>query len=76
MVRTLANYGSAKKYIFDYNGRNSRLDEIQATVLRVKLKYLDFDTDLRRQVAKYYIDNIKNSRIILPYINMYFIFFR
>lgn len=68
MVRTLANYGSAKKYIFDYNGRNSRLDEIQATVLRVKLKYLDFDTDLRRQVAKYYIDNIKNSRIILPYI--------
>lgn len=66
MVRTLANYGSHKKYIFDHKGINSRLDEIQAAVLNVKLAHLDEDTMLRKQVAKYYIDNIKNPKIILP----------
>lgn len=65
-VRALANYGSACKYVFKYTGRNSRLDEIQAAVLRVKLKYLDQDVELRRQVAKYYIENITNPNIILP----------
>lgn len=65
-IRTLANYGSQQKYIFKYRGRNSRLDEIQAAVLRVKLKYLDDDNRLRQQVAAYYYDNIKNPLIKLP----------
>lgn len=65
-IRTLANYGSSKKYVFNYVGRNSRLDEIQAAILNVKLKHLDEDTNLRKQVAKYYIDNITNPLIILP----------
>lgn len=65
-IRSLANYGSSKKYVFKYVGRNSRLDEIQAAVLDVKLKYLDEDVRLRKQVAKYYIENIKNPKIILP----------
>lgn len=65
-VRTLANYGSAKKYVFKYTGRNSRLDEIQAAVLDVKLKYLDEDNRHRQAVAGYYYDNIHNSLITLP----------
>lgn len=65
-VRTLANYGSSQKYVFDYCGRNSRLDEIQAAVLRVKLKHLDADNLSRKQIAKYYIDNITNPLILLP----------
>lgn len=65
-IRALANYGSQAKYVFKYKGRNSRLDEIQAAILDVKLKYLDEDNDLRRQVAKFYIDNIKNPIIIAP----------
>lgn len=67
-VRALANYGSTQKYVFKYTGRNSRLDEIQAAVLNVKLKYLDQDIALRRKVAGYYIQHIKNSRIVLPVI--------
>ena len=66
IVRSLANYGSSKKYVFDYLGRNSRLDEIQAAILDVKLKYLDSDNDIRRMVAKKYLDGIQNSHIILP----------
>lgn len=65
-IRTLANYGSQKKYIFKYQGRNSRLDEIQAAILRVKLKYLDDDNRLRQQVASYYYENIQNPLIKLP----------
>lgn len=65
-IRALANYGSTKKYVFKYTGRNSRLDEIQAAVLDVKLKYLDEDTEKRRAVARYYVENIKNPAIILP----------
>lgn len=65
-VRALANYGSQKKYIFKYCGRNSRLDEIQAAVLNVKLRHLDDDNYLRQQVAAYYYDNIKNPLITLP----------
>ena len=65
-VRSLANYGSSRKYVFKYKGRNSRLDEIQAAVLDTKLKYLDEDNLRRREVAKYYIENIKNPEIILP----------
>ena len=65
-VRTLANYGSQKKYVFKYTGRNSRLDEIQAAVLDVKLKYLDEDNKHRKQIAAYYYENIKNNCITLP----------
>lgn len=65
-VRTLANYGSSKKYVFKYTGRNSRLDEIQAAVLDVKLKYLVDDNAHRKLVANYYYDHIKHSLITLP----------
>lgn len=65
-IRSLANYGSSKKYVFDYIGRNSRLDEIQAAVLDVKLKYLEQDNKRRKEVAKMYIEGIKNKKIVLP----------
>lgn len=65
-VRTLANYGSSKKYVFKYTGRNSRLDEIQAAVLDVKLKYLVEDNAHRKAVANYYYDHIKHPLITLP----------
>lgn len=65
-IRALANYGSQKKYVFKYTGRNSRLDEIQAAVLDVKLKYLVEDNAHRKEVAKYYIENINNPLISMP----------
>lgn len=65
-VRALANYGSQKKYVFKYAGRNSRLDEIQAAVLDVKLKYLDEDNAKRKAVAHYYYEHINNPLITLP----------
>ena len=65
-VRTLANYGSQKKYVFKYTGRNSRLDEIQAAVLDVKLKYLDADNARRRAIAGYYYAHIDNPLVHLP----------
>jgi len=57
-VRSIANYGSSRKYVFDYIGRNSRIDELQAAVLSVKLKYLDEDNARRRAIAAYYLENI------------------
>lgn len=65
-IRALANYGSQKKYVFQYTGRNSRLDEIQAAILDVKLKYLDEDVAKRQEVAAYYYDHINNPLIELP----------
>lgn len=65
-IRALANYGSQKKYVFKYTGRNSRLDEIQAAILDVKLKYLDEDIRKRQAVADYYYDHISNPQITLP----------
>lgn len=65
-IRALANYGSQKKYVFKYTGRNSRLDEIQAAVLDVKLKYLEKDNAHRKEVAHYYYDHISNPLITLP----------
>lgn len=65
-VRALANYGSQKKYVFKYAGRNSRLDEIQAAVLDVKLKYLDEDNAHRKAMAKLYYEGINNPLITLP----------
>ncbi len=69
IIRALANYGSRKKYVFDYCGLNSRLDEIQAAVLSVKLKRLDKDNQRRREIVQYYCENIINPDIILPIIN-------
>lgn len=65
-IRALANYGSQKKYVFKYCGRNSRLDEIQAAVLNVKLKYLIEDNQHREKVAHYYYDHINNPLITFP----------
>lgn len=65
-IRALANYGSQKKYVFKYTGRNSRLDEIQAAVLDVKLKYLVEDNQHRKEVAHYYYKHINNPLITLP----------
>ncbi|MEL1244056.1 DegT/DnrJ/EryC1/StrS family aminotransferase [Flavobacterium sp. DGU11] len=65
-IRALANYGSEEKYINKLQGLNSRLDEIQAAVLDEKLKYLDKENERRKQVAKYYLENINNPEIILP----------
>ena len=65
-IRALANYGSQKKYVFKYTGRNSRLDEIQAAVLDVKLRHLDDDLRSRQAIANYYYDHINNPLITLP----------
>jgi len=68
MVRTLAFYGSEKKYVFDYCGLNSRLDEIQAAALSVKLPRLDKDNRKRRMIAARYFQGIRNEYIDLPYL--------
>lgn len=66
VIRALANYGSQKKYVFDYVGINSRMSEVDAAVLDVKLKYLDEDNAKRQRLATYYYDNISNPLISLP----------
>lgn len=65
-IKALGNYGSYKKYENLYKGINSRLDEIQASMLRVKLRYLDKEIINRKTIAEYYIKNITNANIILP----------
>jgi len=65
-IRALGNYGSQKKYENIYKGTNSRLDEIQAAMLRVKLRHLDDEITYRRKIAAYYLENIKNKDITLP----------
>lgn len=65
-IRALANYGSQRKYVFRYTGRNSRMDEIQAAVLDVKLRHLDEDNDARRIIADIYYNGIKNTHVTLP----------
>lgn len=65
-IKALANYGSNVKYNHIYKGTNSRLDEIQAAILDVKLKGLDKDNLKRREIAKFYVENIKNPLITLP----------
>ncbi|KYH30669.1 dTDP-3-amino-3,6-dideoxy-alpha-D-galactopyranose transaminase [Clostridium tepidiprofundi DSM 19306] len=67
-VRVLRNYGSDKKYHNLYKGFNSRLDELQAGFLRVKLQYLDKWNNDRKRIAKIYLDSIKNNNIVLPYV--------
>lgn len=71
VIRTLANYGSKIKYQNIYSGLNSRLDEIQAAILNVKLRRLDKDNAKRLEVADYYLENIVNPDIILPQINFH-----
>lgn len=66
MVRCLANYGSSEKYIFRYKGMNSRLDEMQAAVLRAKLPGLDRDNNIRRHIASLYLQGIDHPSITLP----------
>ncbi|MBQ0157117.1 MAG: DegT/DnrJ/EryC1/StrS family aminotransferase [Bacteroidales bacterium] len=66
VIRALANYGSQKKYVFKYVGMNSRMSEIDAAVLDVKLKYLDEDNKKRQELAAYYYKHIKNPLITLP----------
>jgi dTDP-4-amino-4,6-dideoxygalactose transaminase len=67
-IRALGNYGSNQKYINIYQGLNSRLDEIQAAVLNIKLKYIDVENQKRKDIAKRYLSEIKNDKIILPQI--------
>ena len=66
IIEELGNYGSSKKYVFDYQGRNSRLDEIQAAMLDVKLRHLDEDNQRRQAIADHYINNVKHPEILLP----------
>ncbi len=66
VARAITNYGSAEKYVFKYQGRNSRMDELSAALLSIKLKYLDDDNRRRRALADLYIDNIRNDNITLP----------
>lgn len=68
IVRALANYGTTSKYINKYKGENSRLDEIQAAVLAVKLKYLDKEVQARQNIAFFYLRNIQNELIALPWV--------
>lgn len=65
-IRTIANYGSSEKYVNTYKGLNSRLDELQAAVLTIKLQYIDAENQKRRAIAKRYCNEIKNPKIILP----------
>lgn len=66
IIRCLGNYGSTKKYVNKYKGFNTRLDEIQAAILRVKLRHLDEDNATRRMIANIYVNGINNEKILLP----------
>lgn len=65
-VKALRNYGSKQRYVHSYNGINSRLDEIQAAFLRIKLRFLDEDNQRRRDISQFYRKNIKNPKLSLP----------
>lgn len=65
-IKAIANYGSNEKYVNIYKGLNSRLDEIQASILDIKLKYIDQENNTRRQISERYSKEISNPRIILP----------
>ena len=66
IVRAIGNYGSHQKYVHDYQGLNSRIDEMQAAMLDVKLKYLDAENHLRQEIASLYINKVKNPLIRIP----------
>ena len=65
-IRSLRNYGSNEKYINEYRGSNSRLDEIQAAFLTIKLRFIDSENQRRREIAQYYLENIRHPEIVLP----------
>lgn len=67
-IRAIANYGSKEKYVNRYQGLNSRLDELQAAVLQVKLKYIDQENQVRREIAMQYLSRIVNENVVLPVI--------
>jgi dTDP-4-amino-4,6-dideoxygalactose transaminase len=69
-IQSLRNYGSETKYHNDHKGMNSRLDELQAAFLNVKLSHLDSDNELRRAIARRYLTEIINDKIVLPYWNL------
>ena len=66
IIESLGNYGSSQKYVFDYIGRNSRMDELQAAILSMKLLNLPLDNEIRGDIAYRYISDVKNPNIILP----------
>ena len=66
ILRSLGNYGSSHKYVFDYQGRNSRMDELQAAILDAKLKDLDVANQHRKEIADLYINKVKNSAVVIP----------
>ena len=66
VIRALGNYGSARHYVFDYQGRNSRMDEIQAAILLAKLRDLDANNQRRREIASQYINKVQNPAIFIP----------
>ena len=66
VIRALGNYGSSEKYVSDYKGRNSRIDELQAAFLQVKLKYLNSDNARRQQIGRRYEQEISNPLVWLP----------
>ncbi len=66
VCRFLGNYGSSAKYVNDYQGYNSRMDELQAAFLSIKLKYLDKENQRRREIAQYYCENIRLQSLVLP----------
>ena len=66
IIRALGNYGSSRKYVFDYRGRNSRIDELQASVLEAKLPHLDDDNARRKEIATLYINKVKNPLLRMP----------
>ena len=70
-IRAISNYGSDKKYHHIYKGVNSRLDEVQAAFLRIKLKHLDKWNNGRLEIAETYLNGIKNDKIIIPYVENY-----
>ena len=66
LVRSLGNYGSARKYVFDHIGRNSRMDEVQAAILDAKLPHLDAANQRRRELAAIYINKVEHPDILIP----------
>jgi dTDP-4-amino-4,6-dideoxygalactose transaminase len=68
-IKALRNYGSNQKYVFDYQGYNSRLDEIQAAILNLKLPNLDAENEYRKKIARRYLKEINNPKITLPFDN-------
>lgn len=70
-IKSLHNYGSSEKYVHKHKGVNSRLDEIQAAILRIKLRTLDSDNEARRNIARKFIENINNPLVQTPYVPHY-----